>query len=72
MADLIRLIVMIAFAGAGLCGLIFVPMCAYGFANMAGGSPGFWGYLFVSVISLPALALCIGLIRWAWKLYTDW
>jgi hypothetical protein len=44
-------------------------MCAYGFANMAGGSPGLWDYLFVSVISLPALALSIGLIWLAWKLY---
>ena len=72
MADLIRLIAMIALVGAGLFGLIFVPMCAYGFANMAGGSPGFWDYVFVSVISLPALALSIGLIWLAWKLYNDW
>jgi hypothetical protein len=72
MADLIRLVIMIALVGAGLCGLVFVPMCAYGFAHMAGGSPGFGEYLFVAVISLPALALSIGLIRLAWKLYNDW
>ena len=62
MAGLIRLIIMIALVGAGLYGLVFVPMCAYGFANMAGGSPGFWDYLFVAAISVPALALSIGVI----------
>lgn len=72
MADLIRLIVMIALVGAGLYGLVVVPLCAYGFANMAGGSAGFWDYVFVAVMSLPALALSIGLIALARKLYNDW
>jgi hypothetical protein len=71
MADLLRLIVMIALLGAGLCGLVFVPTCAMGFARMAGGSPGFWDYLFVFVISLPAFAGAIGLILLARKLYKD-
>lgn len=72
MADLIRLIFMIALLGTGLIGLVFMPMCAIGFANMSGGSPGFWAYVIWFAVSLPALGACVGLILWARKLYRDW
>ena len=72
MADLLRIIFMIFLVGAGLWGLVIVPMSAIGFANMAGGSAGFWSYVFGFVVSLPALAGSIGLILWARKLYKDW
>lgn len=72
MADLLRLIFMIVLLGIGLVGLVFVPMCAIGFANMSAGSPGFWAYAIWLVVSLPALGVCFGLILWARKLYRDW
>jgi hypothetical protein len=49
----------------GLCGLVWVPICALSFANMGMGGADLTQYLIFGVIALPLLLLCIGLILWA-------
>jgi hypothetical protein len=55
----------------GLCGLVWLPICAFSFANMGMGGADLTQYLMFGAISLPFLLLCIGLIMWARSLYRN-
>jgi hypothetical protein len=54
-----------------LFGLVWVPICAFSFANMGMGEADLTQYLMFGLMALPFLLLCVGLIMWARSLYRN-
>jgi hypothetical protein len=69
MLKILRITFALVLFAVGLCGLVWVPICAFSFANMGMGGADLTQYLMFGVLSLPFMLLCIGLILWARSLY---
>ena len=65
MLKLFRIAFALVLLAIGVGGLVWVPICAYSFANMGMGGADLTQYLMFGVMSLPLLLLCVGLIFWA-------
>jgi hypothetical protein len=50
---------------------VWVPICAFSFANMGMGEADLTQYLMFGLMALPFLLLCVGLIMWARSLYRN-